>query len=193
MAPSYIRLPPQNQSARSTRFRAQHLLIPLTALGTVFFLSTTPWGNTFQTLLGHSGEQHTAKISLTGLSQPTLAIELTSWEQGSALTLTLGHNGEPTSATLAIPADWHLQEVAGVHILDVTTRFVSSETITLSFPIAADPITLRLRTENPFDVLAFLHDSAAPALIELTHVTLPEKSVQKTVQIVEQQYFFPLL
>ena len=167
-----------------TRLSPQHFFIPLLAFTAVLLIGSTQWGSTFRTLLGFAQTDRSALIELTGVSAPKLDLEVMSWEGGKSLTLTLGGERTKQEAKLTVPAEWQLQEVRGIHIRELTRYTSQLQRTTILFPMKKK-ITMRFRTDVSFEAITFVHDSDSPALLTLTHITLPAKNVNKTAQIIE--------
>ena len=176
---------------------AHRLLIAITAISAVFLLSLTPFGTLYQTLLGYSEEERVAEVLVAGLEKPKVEIVVGEAPSGEYVILTVSEEikeikeiGEITELTLTVPASWHLSEVRGVHARKVVSYPLENKK-TMLMPLAGE-IELRFTVGTPFETLSFSHTGSSPALVSLTHISLPSKEIQNEVQLVDGGITFAL-
>ena len=115
-------------------------------------------------------------------------------ESSSALSETMddkrAEKAERSELTITVPASWHLSEVRGVHARKVVSYPLENKK-TMLMPLAGE-VELRFTVGTPFETLSFSHTGSSPALVSLTHISLPSKEIQNEVQLVDGGITFAL-
>ncbi|HLD08093.1 MAG TPA: hypothetical protein VJB60_03435 [Candidatus Peribacterales bacterium] len=155
----------------------------LTAIAFVTLLARAPFGEIYGTLLGFGDETRTASISLYGMTKPEVTLSVASKDRALSIIFSF-KDPSAKEATLTVPGDWHLTEVRGAHASDIA-EYATDERLTLIIPMQEQSVEIRFSGTTPFGSVAFAHDAPSPALLTLTHISLPEETTERNVRIVE--------
>lgn len=182
--------------SRNVRYLATVALIPLLALAATIALGATPWGEVYRTLMTEGAGGRVAAVRLEGFEKPEVEFEVAREMRGAYVVIELRGDSEDSEdeedegIRLSVPGSWKLQEVRGVHVRDVMRQNEEDQQVLL-LP-ESGKLRMVFTAYEPFDAIAFSHDSSTPALVTLTAVSLPDRRAEKTVQLVESAWHFAL-
>ena len=96
-----------------------------------------------------------------------------------------GAGGE---VALTLPTSWHLEEARGIHVRNLTRTDATGTNLsrigTTPDTSVAFPLTLTFTSHESIKEISFAHDSPEPALLTVTQVSLPDKTIDRKIELV---------